>query len=187
MLVTTLLQRSALAVVLGTGVVTPGVVSTLRSTTTSHHQAVVIGTRSAKTQVIHYHLRLTRRDSSGGYDWAGEVDGFVNGHATVTLRYQDAAPNRPGAFPIETHWHLKGATDSESLEATLSGVLTLPSGKTHLIGAIIGGAGRGREVETRSQITNLGVADTMSDCDGTITIFPPVEEQANNPRQAAAQ
>lgn len=156
MLPTTLLQRSALVVVLGTSAA---------ASRTSHH----------KTQVINYHLKLTGRDSSGAYDWEGSVDGFVTGHATVTLRPQDAPPKPPGAFPIETHWHVQAAAaNTDVLEATLSGVLTLPSGKTHLVGAIIRGAGRGQEVETRSQITNFGVAGAVSNCDGTITISPPV-------------
>lgn len=138
----------------------------------AHGRPIVV--REQQNQVLHYRLKLQKRDSSGAYDWVGDVDGFVNGHATVTLRYQSAAPIGNGAFPVETHWHVTGATNSDSLEATLSGALIIPSGKTHLIGAIIRGAGRGQMVETRSQITNLGVAGTVSNCDGTITIYPPV-------------
>src|SRR5579862_5830704 len=173
MLTTTLLQRSALVVVLGTSAAAPATLTTLASRM-SHHRPVAIETRSAKTQVINYHLRLKGRDSSGAYDWEGTVDGFVTGHAIVTLRPQDAPPKPPGAFPIETHWHVQAVPDTDLLEATLSGVLTLPSGKTHLGGAIIQGAGRGQEVETRSQITNMGVAGAVSNCDGKITIYPPV-------------
>lgn len=169
----TLVQRSVLAVVLGVSVTAPTGMSRLGPSTSMRPGAPQA--QPAKTQQLHYHLKLMGRDSSGVYDWAGEVDGFANGHATVTLRLTDEplkASEKLGALPIRTHWVVDATPQPQSLELSLSGVIYMPAGNTHLIGAIIGGKGRGQVVETRSQIQNLGTNGTVSDCDGTITIWP---------------
>lgn len=169
----TLVQKSVLAVVLGVSVTVSTGMRRLGPGTSMHPGARQA--QPAKTQQLHYHLKLMGRDSSGAYNWAGEVDGFANGHATVTLRMTDEQlkePEKSGALPIRTHWVVDATPQSQSLELSLSGVIFLPAGNTHLIGAIIGGNGRGQVVETRSQIQNFGTNGTVSDCDGTITIWP---------------
>lgn len=149
MLGPSLLHRSALALVAGAVLMTPA------------------------TQQLHYHLKLTHRDASN-YAWTGRVTGAVDGPATVTLQFQGTPADKPADALVQTRWIVRATPDSDSFEASLSGTIDVASGKTHLVGAIIKGAGRGQEIETRSQLLNFGPHGTMSDADGTITIFAPV-------------
>jgi hypothetical protein len=150
MLGPSLLHRSALALVVGAALMTPA------------------------TQQLHYHLKLTQRDTTGNYAWVGRVTGAVNGRATVTLQFQGTPADKPAEALVQSRWIVRATPDSDSFEASLSGTIDIASGETHLVGAIVKGAGRGQEIETRSQLLNLGPNGTMSDADGAITIFPPV-------------
>lgn len=118
-----------------------------------------------------YHLALIHRDTSGVYTWTGPVQGAVTGRATVTLEFQSAAGPTPGAALIWTHWVVDATPASQSFEASLSGTGDIVAGKTHLVGTVIRGAGRGQIIETESDLGYGGPNGTLSQSDGAITIL----------------
>jgi hypothetical protein len=163
-----------LALVFLLGVVTVGAGRSIGAQTTAASNSPSNASQPG-TQKIHYHISLAKRDTSGTYLWHGRVDGAVTGEARMELRFPDMRPQIPGTLPLETHWIVTASPASESFEAKLKGTIDLASGKTHLVGTIVGGPGAlsGRVVETNSQVFHRAPNGTLSDSDGTITISPP--------------
>ncbi len=119
-----------------------------------------------------YHLTLTGRDTSGAYAWTGPVNGAVTGRATVAVRFQERPGPKPSVAFIDSHWVVSATPASNSFEARLSGTGDIVSGRTHLVGTIIGGAGRGQKIETESNLAFRGPSAEMSGSDGVITVWP---------------
>ena len=144
--------------------------------TTARLAAVLLGAVAAQTlepvelRPIAYHAHLTRLDASGIYHWAGALSGSTDARAEVDASFD--AGTIPGGMPVRTHWRVTMKPDSLSFEASLSGVVDPRTGRTHLIGAIIRGHGRGQMVETASQWANRGPDGTLS-TNGVMTIWPP--------------
>ena len=122
---------------------------------------------------LSYRLQLDGRDSSGQYNWSGSVDGATHGRATVSLTFQKGSSPQPGLAPVQTRWTVRATPARKSFEAALSGTMDMVSGRVHLVGAIIAGAGRGQRVETNSQVFNLGPNAALSESNGIMTIAGP--------------
>jgi hypothetical protein len=105
----------------------------------------------------------------------GSVHGEVIGQAAVELRFQSRPAWIPGAAPVETHRVVNATPESESFEARLSGTIEVVSGKAHLVGAIVNGAGKGQMIETDSRLLNQGPHGSRSDAVGMMTISLPAE------------
>lgn len=129
--------------------------------------AIVLATAHRPSQQVAFHLHLTGIQS-GMYLWSGNVSGSVAGHATVSGVFE--ARTSPAGLPIQTHWIVAAAPDSLSFEASLSGVLDPVTGRTHLVGAIIRGHGRGQLVESRSNWSDWGREQVLSTSDGVMRI-----------------
>ncbi|HWZ60191.1 MAG TPA: hypothetical protein VNW46_14535 [Gemmatimonadaceae bacterium] len=121
---------------------------------------------------IRYHLSPTEWDASGAYAWAGEVDGALTGHATLEVQFPTGQDSEPGVGLVQAHWVLHATPTANSFESSLSGTTDPTSGTTHLIGAIIKGAGRGQMIEIDTPLHHEPNG-TLSDCDGVITIWTP--------------
>lgn len=120
---------------------------------------------------LSYRLQLDSRDSTTGhYKWSGSVDGATHGHAIVDLTFQKGAATEPGLAPVQTRWIVSATPARKSFEASLSGTMDMGSGRVHLVGAIIAGAGRGQRVETNSQVFNLGPNASLSESNGIMRI-----------------
>jgi hypothetical protein len=119
---------------------------------------------------LSYRLRLDGRDTTGQYNWSGAVDGPTHGRAAVRLSFQNGQSPHPGLAPVQTQWLVRAIPDSKSFEATLNGTIDMVSGRAHLVGVIIAGAGRGQRVETNSQLFNFGENAALSEASGTMTI-----------------
>jgi len=119
---------------------------------------------------LSYRLQLDGRDTTGQYIWSGSVEGPTHGGATVRLSFQNGQSPHPGQAPVQTRWVVRATRDSESFEAILNGTIDMVSGRAHLVGVIIAGAGRGQRVETNSQLFNLGENAALSEACGTMSI-----------------
>jgi hypothetical protein len=150
-----------------------GVIASGHATAQGTVNATASASKPAGPRYIHYNLTLTGRDSSGAYNWAGNVTGAVSGHAAVQLRFPNVAPSIPGTLPLVTHWVVTASPESQSFEASLTGSIDLASAKTHFAGTVTTGPWTGQIVETNSQVFNRAANGTLSNSVGTITILPP--------------
>jgi hypothetical protein len=125
-----------------------------------------------------YRLQLDGRDTTGQYLWSGSVEGPTHGEATVRLSFQNGQSPHPGRAPVQTRWLVRASREAESFEATLNGTIDMVSGRAHLVGVIIAGAGRGQRVETNSQLFNLGENAALSEASGTMSIASAPAEWA---------
>jgi hypothetical protein len=119
---------------------------------------------------LSYLLRLDGRDTTGQYNWSGSVDGSTKGRADVRLSFKNGPSLHAGLAPVQTRWLVRAIPDSKSFEATLNGTIDMVSGRAHLVGVIIAGAGRGQRVETNSQLYNFGENAALSESSGTMNI-----------------
>lgn len=166
MLGPTHIERLALAVL-----VTVGTANESRSGQAAPASNSAANASQPGTRHLRYHINLATRDtSSGAYIWSGRVDGAVTGRARMELRFPAMPPRIPGTLPLQTHWVVTASPASESFEANLTGRIDLASGKTHLVGTIVGGPWSGHLVETNSQVFHRAPNGTLSESDGTITI-----------------
>jgi len=122
---------------------------------------------------LSYRLQLDGRDTTGHYNWSGTVEGPTHGRASVELTFQRGPSPQPGLAPVQTRWIVRATPARKSFEAALSGTIDLASGRAHLVGAIIAGAGRGQRIETNSQLFNLGPNESLSESNGTMRIAGP--------------
>ena len=122
---------------------------------------------------LSYRLQLDGRDTTGHYNWSGSVDGPTRGRAAVRLAFQNGPSLHPGLAPVQTRWVVRATPDTESFEAALNGTIDMVSGRAHLVGVIIAGAGRGQRIETNSQLFNLGPNAALSESNGTMKIAGP--------------
>ncbi|HEX7337217.1 MAG TPA: hypothetical protein VF252_08420 [Gemmatimonadales bacterium] len=156
--------------------VAAGVVSALSVTGPLSAQAApvrnVLSVRSEALPVVElsYRLDLDGRDTAGHYNWSGLITGATEGRAAVQLVFQKGAAPEPGLAPVETRWVVRATPDTDSFEAVLHGTIDLVSGRAHLVGVITAGAGQGRQIETNSQLFNLGPNAALSESTGTMKI-----------------
>jgi hypothetical protein len=127
-------------------------------------------TPAADSVQLSYQLTLDGRDTSGQYNWSGTIDGRTKGQAAVQLSFRDEQSTSPGLAPVQARWLVRATPDSKSFEATLNGTIDMVSGRAHLIGVIVSGAGRGQRVETNSQLFNFGEHSALSETSGTMSI-----------------
>jgi len=142
------------------------------------HAAAVL---PAGGRQLPYSLQLLGRDSTGGYNWSGVVYGETRGEVTVRVALVVGSSQRPGFAPVRAEWIVRASPPSESFEARLSGTVDVLSGETHLTGAVVGGAGRGRRIETSSWLLYLGPGGAMSDFVGLMTISASSPENSASP------
>lgn len=119
---------------------------------------------------LSYHLQAITRDSGGQYRMTGTLKGEWQGQAIVRFGFDEVSSGEAGKALIHSYWEVTADQPSASFKAQLSGTADVASGRTHLVGEITQGANKGRRVETRSQLLDLGPNGTLSDIDGTMII-----------------
>jgi hypothetical protein len=129
-----------------------------------------VATSASDSVQLSYRLSLDGRDAAGQYNWSGTIEGRTHGQAAVQLSFRNEPSVGPGLAPVQTRWLVLATQDSRSFEATLNGTIDMVSGRAHLIGVIVAGAGRGQRVETYSQLFNFGVHAALSESSGTMSI-----------------
>jgi hypothetical protein len=173
-----ILKRALLAAAIGT---VPGLSAVLpavgQGAEITHAGAVL----PAGARQIPYSLQLLGRDSAGRYNWSGVAYGEIRGEVTVRVALVAGSSQRPGFAQVRAEWIVRASPSSESFEASLSGTVDVMSGETHLSGAVVGGAGRGRRVETSSWLLYLGPGGAMSDFVGMMTISASSPETTASP------
>ena len=120
---------------------------------------------------LSYHVNAIKRDSAGQYTMSGTVNGERQGRATLTFGFDEGSSGQAGLALVHSYWVVDAVPASESFKARLNGTVEVVSGQTHLVGRITEGAGKGRRVETRSRLLNLGPNRSLSDIDGNMTVW----------------
>jgi hypothetical protein len=120
---------------------------------------------------LSYHVKAIKRDSAGQYTMSGTVGGERHGRATLVFGFDEGSSGQAGKALVHSYWVVETVPASESFKAKLSGTAEVVSGQTHLVGKIIEGSNKGRRVETRSRLLNLGPNRSLSDIDGKMIIY----------------
>jgi hypothetical protein len=132
--------------------------------------ATPAGESGRHTIELSYHVQAIKRDSAGQYTLSGTVSGERQGRATLVFGFDEGSSGQAGKALVHSYWVVETVPASQSFKAKLSGTAEVVSGQTHLVGTIIEGPNKGRRVETRSRLLNLGPNRSLSDIDGKMTI-----------------